>query len=197
MQLALPAGLPAGAYTIAVGLGATSEELAITPSIVGKFELAHPIAQNASPQHALAARFDQQIQFVGFDIHPETTPVQAPNQILTTVEAGNTLDLTLYWQAAAPAAESYHGFTHLVDDNGTPLLKVDQVPGPELSPATTWLPGRTYPDTYRLNLPEDSASGLYWPLVASIPLRTVNCCQFTRANLLHLSTSCGSHRSRS
>lgn len=162
-ELLLPPGLPAGVYRLALALqnsAAVSEEqtekasaIALTP--VGTVELTAPAPVQAAPTRQLDARLGATVRLAGFDVSPAGT----------TVRAGQDLDFTLYWQALQPVARNYHGFLHLVDARGRPLTQVDQLPGPSFRPPMLWTSHRLEPDSYRMPIPKNAPSGLYWPMV--------------------------------
>src|SRR5690606_5381119 len=90
------------------------------------------------------------------------------------VQAGDYLRYTLYWKAAQPPLENYHGFIHLTDLLGQPLIQEDQMPGPLLHPPLLWDNYRPQSDTYLLRIPAQAPSGLYWPTVGLYDFETLN-----------------------
>lgn len=75
-----------------------------------------------------------------------------------TLSAGDdALDLTLFWQAAAPPAEDYQVFVHVVDTEGTIIAQADSAPVQNRYPTNQWRVDTLIEDAYQLpvaNLPE-------------------------------------------
>jgi len=103
------------------------------------------------PSDALPLRVDfgGQAQLLGYEL-PEDS-----------VRLGETLPLTLYWQALSLMEEDYTVFTHL-------LLPPDQVWAQEddqlqdgQSPTSTWQPGQIIQDHYELALLAEAPPGVY------------------------------------
>lgn len=80
---------------------------------------------------------------------------------------GQTLRLTLHWQATAPLAKSLKVFTHLVGAinpvNASPVwAQMDSEPAGGSRPTTGWQVGETIDDLYGLELPASAAPGDYF-----------------------------------
>jgi hypothetical protein len=162
-HLPLPPGLPAGTYQVAVAVGRDGEEVA--PAVIGVFTSSGAVPANPQPPHELDATFADRIQLRGFDLRVDGRPVAALPAQPAVAPAGAMLDVRLYWQALASLATNYHGFVHLVDEQGAPLAQADHLPGPHFSPPTIWQPGFLNRDVYKLRIPGAAPSGLYRPLV--------------------------------
>ena len=76
-------------------------------------------------------------------------------------QTDNSLNVTLFWQAAAPPNESYFSFLHLVDTAGTIVTQAGFVPVSGLRPTKGWRAGEILADTYSLTLPYNLTSGQY------------------------------------
>jgi 4-amino-4-deoxy-L-arabinose transferase-like glycosyltransferase len=72
----------------------------------------------------------------------------------THVEPGDTVDVTLYWQALARADRDYTVFVHLLSDVGTMVAQCDTYPGLGRYPTTSWERGVAFADTYEVHVPE-------------------------------------------
>ena len=72
-----------------------------------------------------------------------------------TVAAGDTLDVTIYWEALAPTATPYTVFVHLFSPEYGSLAQRDTYPGRGNYPTHFWDRGRAFVDTYRLYLPAE------------------------------------------
>ena len=104
----------------------------------------------------VGANFSERIRLLGYDLE------------LGSVRPGETLSLTLYWQALSTIDTSYTVFVHLVDGEGQIWAQHDAVPGQGTLPTAGWVEGEIVTDHYELapgaDLPEDDYSllvGLY------------------------------------
>jgi len=83
-----------------------------------------------------------------------------------TARAGQTLHLTLRWRALDVPRESATVFIHLIDGAGRPVAGWDYTPLGGSAPTylwfPKWLPGQTFIDPYRLEIPADLPPGDYW-----------------------------------
>jgi hypothetical protein len=66
------------------------------------------------------------------------------------VAPGETLLLTLYWQALAPMEERYTVFTHLLDEEGQIQAQMDGEPQGGGLPTDRWAVGQVVQDNYAL-----------------------------------------------
>ncbi len=81
----------------------------------------------------------------------------------SVVRPGETMTLTLYWEAQAPISEDYRVFVHLVGPGpeGRTVAQVDKVPLDGEWPTWAWEPGHPVRDEYRLDIPVDLPPGAY------------------------------------
>lgn len=91
--------------------------------------------------------FGQQAKLIGMDL---------PRSRL---KAGETLPLTLYWQALAPLDKNWTVFVHLIDPDGHIITQQDQIPGAGQFPTTGWMPNEYLVDSYRLMVPANLVPG--------------------------------------
>ena len=161
--LPLPPELPAGAYRLALQLAGGPESGGQAPVVVGDIAVRGGSHPEPAPSHPLAVRFGSAIELTGFDL--EGVKGAATSSMPPVVNAGETLHYTLYWRALGPMTENYHGFLHLVDGQGRPLVQRDTLAGGVFAPPRLWNAYYSYPDEYRLQIPPTAESGLYWPLV--------------------------------
>ena len=101
----------------------------------------------AAPDIPLEANFSGQTMLIGFDC--PAACAAAP---------GESITLTLYWQAQAPFETEYTVFTHLLGPNETVLINADHAP-----PKSTlaWVPNEIVTDPVTLTIPPDLTSGQY------------------------------------
>jgi hypothetical protein len=152
-DLSLPATLPPGAYQLVIAL-LTPEQTRLTVegrdylplTMVETIDRPHNF-EAPTPQITLEVNFSDQAQLAGLDL-PQTT-----------VKAGGSLPLTLYWQALAPLDRSWKVFVHLVDSQGNIVSQQDQIPGAGQFPTTSWLPNEYLVDSYHLLIPADTPPG--------------------------------------
>ncbi len=80
---------------------------------------------------------------------------------MLTLKPGDTLPLSLYWQADGPTPLPYTVFTHLVAADGFVQTSQDNQPVGGSYPTTAWSPGEKITDKYTLTLPAGLAAGDY------------------------------------
>jgi hypothetical protein len=102
-----------------------------------------------SPTHSVEANFGQLIRLTGYTIEPDQP---AP---------GQTIRLTLHWQALAPIPHDYTVFVHLREPNGGNVAQADHRPLGNLYPTSLWPVGETIRETSELILPADFPPGSY------------------------------------
>ncbi len=149
-SLRVPPDVPAGAYELrarlAEGESAMESSMVLTAIDIqgraGLFEVP-PIA------HPLPAALGDGIRLLGYDVAG------------TELRGGDTLRLTLIWQAVGETDVSYTVFTHLLDGESRIWGQQDSVPGGGSLPTTSWLPGEVLIDEYTLELSEDAPPGEY------------------------------------
>jgi hypothetical protein len=105
--------------------------------------------QGLAVEYPLLATLGDQVRFLGYDLDPET------------VEAGQPLTLTLYWQALTRMEREYTVFTHVLGPASQVLAQKDNQPRSGTYPTTQWQPGEVVTDTYRLAIGPDVAPGSY------------------------------------
>jgi 4-amino-4-deoxy-L-arabinose transferase-like glycosyltransferase len=99
-------------------------------------------AQVGPLSERLDANYQGQIKLLGYHVpREETWP-------------GDTLPITLYYQAMVPFGIDYTVFVHFVDAQGNIVVQQDTYPGMGRYPTTLWQPGQIIADTFYLTLPE-------------------------------------------
>ncbi|MCS6910744.1 MAG: glycosyltransferase family 39 protein [Anaerolineales bacterium] len=109
-----------------------------------------------TPAGSLAARqplrveFERGLQLTGYRfVNPEP-------------RAGDSLRLTLFWEAREPLAEAYTVFVHFVAPDGFYIAGADGVPRNGKRPTFTWAAGETVIDPRLIPLPTDLPPGEYF-----------------------------------
>jgi 4-amino-4-deoxy-L-arabinose transferase-like glycosyltransferase len=99
-------------------------------------------------------------RLIGYEVSPQS------------VQPGEVLQVSAYWEVLARPAEDYAVFVHLVSDAGPIVAQRDTYPGLGMYPTTSWDAGFRFRDTYRIHLPDTAYApdtayvqlGLYWPV---------------------------------
>ena len=78
-----------------------------------------------------------------------------------TVEPGETLHLTLYWQAQTSMTKSYTVFTHLLDADSRIWAQQDGIPASDTRPTTGWVPDEVIRDEVQLAVDPQAPPGDY------------------------------------
>jgi len=97
----------------------------------------------------LQADLAHKVRLLGYDLSP------APLYL------GETLHLTLYWQALAKMERDYTVFTHLTDKEGRIWGQKDNFPAGGTRPTSRWLVGEIVVDEYDIPLRGDAPPGEY------------------------------------
>ncbi len=123
---------------------------------LGKYELYEPDPL----QHERQADFSDQLSLVGWSLHAPAylSDVSSSRQSL---EPGDTVSLTVVWQAQQAMATEYTAFAHLVDERGQGWAGDDHQPHDGLYPTSAWGTGEMVRDVFTLTVPADAPPGLY------------------------------------
>ena len=113
-------------------------------------------------QHPLRADLGGRVRLLGYTLSAEQ------------VAPGDTLLLTLTWQALSPMAERYTVFTHLLDAGQTIQAQVDSEPQGGGLPTDRWAAGQIVHDSYALVLSPDAQPGPHTLEVGMYLLETLD-----------------------
>lgn len=111
------------------------------PSILSEAEV-------ASIPNRIDAIFDNTIRLLGYEVDA------------TQVGVGDTVTVTLYWQALKPIEASYAVYVHLIDGDGVIEAQRDTYPGLGNYPTSLWQPGQAFADRYVVHVPETAYAPL-------------------------------------
>jgi hypothetical protein len=103
--------------------------------------------------HQMDGAFGERIALLGYDLRP------------ADLEAGQTLEVTLYLSALRPLTDTYSMGLWLVSaipGDTTRLAGLDTWPGDGNYPTLAWQPGEIIVDTYRLTIPDDVPRAQAW-----------------------------------
>lgn len=142
-RLVVPADAAPGQFTLLLDTSAGGRTDLGPVTIAGvKREFQPPTSANP-----LEASFEDILGLVGYGLSS------------TTVHPGDTLTVTLDWQAIHPTATSYRVFVHALDASNNVLAQWDGVPRDWAYPTSAWLPGEFVRDQYPLRLPVEIPPG--------------------------------------
>jgi len=161
-RLTVPASTPSGQYRLVLTLYDPIDGRAVpwsrsfldrgqtyamgTVSVQGR---AHQTEPPSSIQHPVSARLGESIQLLGYDLDQQE------------VGAGDTLRLTLYWQALSEMDTSYSVFNHLIDGENRIWGQRDGIPGGGALPTSSWISGEYVVDEYEIPVQADTPPGEY------------------------------------
>ena len=120
-----------------------------------------PVIEPTSLAHQVDATFGQAIRLLGYDLEP------------TRARPGETVILTLYWEAQEKGTGDYTVFTHLLDPSGQPRAQKDNQPQEGMYPTYLWDPDERIRDSYRLEIAPDASPGDYRFAVGMYALQTM------------------------
>ncbi|MEJ2210203.1 MAG: glycosyltransferase family 39 protein [Anaerolineae bacterium] len=106
-----------------------------------------PAGGSGEIQHPLRADLGGRVRLLGYSLGAEQ------------VAPGETLLLTLYWQALAPMEERYTVFTHLLDAGGQIQAQMDSEPQGGGLPTDRWAVGQVVQDNYALEISPEAQPG--------------------------------------
>jgi len=109
----------------------------------------HRIFTPPSIRFPLDVSLGERVKLLGYDIGEEPP------------QPGDTLNLSLYWQATAPLSRTYTVFTHLVGPEGQIVGQQDNMPVADSWPTTCWMPGEIVVDQYDIPVDSETSPGAY------------------------------------
>jgi hypothetical protein len=118
------------------------------------------------PGEGLDVNFGDQIRLRGWELGE------------TVLQPGETLTLTLAWEATAELSDRYVVFVHLLSPDGSLVAQSDRPIGDGLIPYAIWQPGTTFSYPVTLELPDGLPAGDYrlllgvylWPSLERLPV---------------------------
>ncbi|MBI4789483.1 MAG: DUF2723 domain-containing protein [Chloroflexi bacterium] len=99
--------------------------------------------------HPQVAQIGDSIKLLGYDLDK------------ASVRPGETVRLTLYWQALKQTTQSYTVFAHALDASGALRGQKDSLPRNGALPTDGWLPGEVIADSYEIVIAPDAPAGEY------------------------------------
>ncbi len=150
----IDAALPAGRYPLTIDLAdrASGTALGATPAALGTLDIRARTRSFDAPReiaHALDAQLGAGVRLLGFEL---SAAEAAP---------GDSVTLTLHWQALGRMDANYTVFTHLLTPDGQLAAGKDAQPLAGEAPTTSWLAGDYLSDRYEWAIPAGAAPGAY------------------------------------
>ncbi|MBN2390389.1 MAG: hypothetical protein JXR84_06685 [Anaerolineae bacterium] len=141
--LRLPREIVAGQYILALSVGDTPV------ATLGSVEVQTVTRTFAPPEirHPFEVDFGAHIRLLGYDVG--------------TLQAGQPLETTLYWQSLAELDEDYLIFVHVLDETGAIVTQVDEGPQQGSYPTSLWIAGEIIVDRHTLTLPGELPASDY------------------------------------
>jgi hypothetical protein len=150
-DLPIPGDLDAGSYDLELSIRDADDEAHVSPKIdLGQVEIKGRPRYFKTPediQYPQGGDFDHKVRLLGFDL-AETTP-------------GETVQLTLYWQALDNMRDSYLVFVHILDSDLTIWGQHDSIPGQGTLATDTWFEGEVISDVHPIVLDPEIPDGDY------------------------------------
>lgn len=152
-SLHIPPELSPGSYSLTLnvvggeGLPLWERDQTLTTLDVAPRERSFTLSKQ--PPRELDLAFGRRIHLLGYELKA------------TEAHPGDTLPLTLYWQADGPTQRSYTLFVHLRGPNGGLHGQVDRIPGDDGAPTSSWAPGQVIKDHVSLPIASEAPAGTY------------------------------------
>lgn len=158
-QLQILPGTPPGVYQIAVGMYDPASMRDLNPSdgerelLLGPVTIVRGTSSPAPlPQNPRDANLENQVRLLGFDLEGQP-------------RSGQTLHLTLFWEALSPMEDDYTVFVHLVGPDGRIWGQRDSQPVTGFYPTSLWTAGEFVRDQVGLTISEGAPAGEYTLIV--------------------------------
>jgi hypothetical protein len=146
--LRIPANWPGGRYPLTLEV---HHPRGVTTCPLRPLHVAgRPVLRRAPrAAHAREDRLGETIRLLGYDLQPEA------------VAPGDTLYVTLYWQAVDTPGGNYKVFNHLVGPDGSLAGQQDGLPGGGVILSSEWVPREIVVDRYEIQVQAGSPPGKY------------------------------------
>jgi 4-amino-4-deoxy-L-arabinose transferase-like glycosyltransferase len=155
-ELMVPADAPAGACDLSAWLERPGEEPGSPQPPTTTWRAAMELQARArvfeappGMQHVEQYRLGEELRLLGYDVGQ------------TRVQAGESVALTLYWQAEQEMDTSWKVFTHLLDEASQIWGQWDSAPVSSTYPTTGWRAGEVVRDDYQIPTRSDAPAGHY------------------------------------
>ena len=155
VDLVIPPDAPGGVYSFDMRIGPDSESISFGQLSLRAKQRAALTIESANIEHPLQTDFGDGVRLLGYSLETET------------LGPGDTLYLTLYWQARQPVEHRYKVFTHLLGqvfnaESGNFIWgQQDNEPASGTRMTTSWRSGEIILDSYAIPLHQQSPEGRY------------------------------------
>ncbi len=149
----IPRNMPPGDHRLRLHAGALALDLGTVT--------VHPLHRvfDAPPiSHPTTVTLGSHVRLLGYDLSP-TSSKENEEDKEERLAPGETLVLTLYWQALTEMNTDYTVFVHLVAPDGTMAAQQDRYPVNGTYPTSLWITDEIVADRYEIPIRADAASG--------------------------------------
>jgi hypothetical protein len=149
-RLPIPPNMQPGEYALVAQPALADGSLITPPTTLGQVTVDNIDRQYSLPDETgqlLDTCFGEIICLIGAAVESEAAG------------SGDTVNLTLYWQALREPDKVYTSFLHLLDESGNIVLTGDHWPGG--LPSDIWDTGQVITDRVSLTLPDNLQPGIY------------------------------------
>jgi len=145
----LPTDMPQGEYEAFVRI--LEGEHLLGEAALGQFQVHGRPRVFSIPdiQDPMEATLGEGVLFLGYDL--------SSNEL----KPGETVQLTLYWQAIEEMETSYTVFTHFLDTEDRIWGQMDSIPQRGEAPTTSWVTGEVITDPYEIIVDPEAPPGTY------------------------------------
>ena len=153
LDLLIPPDTPSGTYGLSIVLLEPDGSHISEPVSLGESRVEGRPRQFEVPddiQHPLEANFDNQVEWLGYDLDVQTEETENPQ-----------VNVTLYWRALSRLPVDYKVFTQLFGPDGEMYGQKDDFPGGGTLPTASWLEGEIVTDLYEISLDPETPHGIY------------------------------------
>lgn len=141
-------------------LAATDPQGQPTSTLIGRIKVSSPEPVAMSVPNPVHFNLGNQVALIGYELDK------------VEVQAGETLPLTLYWEAMAPLSRDYTVFTQVLGPGNEKIGQKDNQPQGGDYPTSFWDVGEIVPDAYEIQLDPEAPAGEYRLVVGMYLLET-------------------------
>ena len=141
-------------------LAATDPHGQPTSTLIGRIKVSSPEPVAVSVPNPVHFNLGNQVALIGYELDK------------VEVQAGETLPLTLYWEAMAPLSHDYTVFTQVLGPGNEKIGQKDNQPQGGDYPTSFWDVGEIVPDAYEIQLDPEAPAGEYRLVVGMYLLET-------------------------
>jgi 4-amino-4-deoxy-L-arabinose transferase-like glycosyltransferase len=155
----ISSAVPGGKYDVCLAISRNSVNSSQIQKCVSTVHVVRtavsPSSEAGAIQHPSSENLGSTVRFLGYDLTAETC------------RPGESVKVTLYWQALRKMDISYVVFVHLLGGEFNPATEnflwgqVDRVPVGGTYPTTAWVVGETIADPYDVPIQPDTPPGVY------------------------------------